>query len=112
MPPRLSGLKVFRPDVELCLKLTLAVIMLTVVLMPLVWAYRQRAEAQLWREVACTYRLKEALRERLVSAADLNGRPCARLTELGLLLERPTLFPRTRASMSDRVAWPAASVSE
>jgi hypothetical protein len=112
MPPRLSGLKVFRPDVELWLKLGLAVIMLTTVLMPVVWAYRQRAEAELWHEVACTYRLKEALRDRLVSPADLNGRPCARLVELGLRLERPTLFPGARTSLSDHAAWPAASVSE
>jgi hypothetical protein len=88
------------------------VIMLTAVLLPLVWAYRQRAEAQLWHEVACTYRLKEALRDRLVSAADLNGRPCARLTDLGLRLERPALFPAARTSMSGQVVWPAASVSE
>jgi hypothetical protein len=112
MPSRLSGLKVFRPDVELCLRLGLAVVMLTAILMPVAWAYRQRAEAELWREVACSYRLKEALRERLVSPADLNGRPCARLVELGLELERPTLFPGARTSTMSPAAWPAASVSQ
>lgn len=111
MPPRLSGFKVFRPGVEACLKIGLAVVMLVIVFLPLAWAYRQHAEARLWREVACSYRLKEALRERLVSAADLHGRPCARLVELGLTLQRPLLVPGMRASAADQ-PWPAASVSE
>lgn len=112
MPPRLSGFKIFRPGVETCLKISLGVVMLMVVFFPLAWGYRQHAEAQAWRDIACTYRLKEALRERLVSAADLNGRPCARLAELGLRLERPILFPGARASARDAEVWPAAFVSE
>jgi len=112
MPPRLSGFKVFRPGVETCLKIGLAVMLLMVVFLPLAWGYRQHAEAQVWRDIACTYRLKEALRERLISAADLNGRPCARLAQLGLRLERPILFPGARASAFDHGVWPAASVSE
>ena len=103
MPPRLSGLKVFWPAVEACVKIGLAVVMLMVVFLPLAWGYRQHAEAQLWRDVACTYRLKEALRQRLISPADLGGRPCERLAELGLHFEH--------ASLGDRV-WPAASVTE
>ena len=99
MPARLSGLKIFRPGVEICLKIGLALVMVVVVILPLAWGYRQHAEAELWRDVACTYRLKEALRERLISQADLGGRPCARLDELGLRFEPP-------------VAWPSASVSE
>jgi hypothetical protein len=112
MPPRLSGFKVFRPGVEACLKIALGVVMLMVVFLPLAWGYRQHAEAQMWRDIACTYRLKEALRERLVSAADLNGRPCARLAQLGLRLERPIPFSGARASAFDPGVWPAAAVSE
>jgi hypothetical protein len=112
MPPRLSGFKIFRPGVEVCLKISLAGVMLMVVFLPLAWGYRQHAEAQVWRDIACTYRLKEALRQRLVSAADLNGRPCVRLSELGLRLERPVLSPGARASAFDYGVWPAASVSE
>ena len=111
MPPRLSGLKVFRPDVEICLRVGLAVVVLTAVLMPVAWAYRQRAEAELWRDVACAYRLKEALRDRLITQADVGGRPCARLAELGLTIERPTLIQGARTSLSDHAPWPAASVS-
>jgi hypothetical protein len=100
MPARLSGLKIFRPGVEICLKIGLALVMVVVVILPLAWGYRQHAEAELWRDVACAYRLKEAVRERLISQAALGGgRPCERLDDLGLRFDRP-------------VAWPSASVSE
>ena len=112
MPSRLSGFKIFWPGVEICLKLGVAVVMLMAVFLPLAWAHREHAEAQLWREVACTYRLKEALRERLITATDLHGRPCARLTELGFRPERPALLDGARASTRDYGVWPAASVSE
>jgi hypothetical protein len=112
MAPRLSGLKVFWPGVEICLKIGLALVMVMVVVLPLAWGYRQRAEAELWRDVACTYRLKEALRERLISPADLGGRPCARLDELGLRFEPSPAFGRARAATIGHSAWPAASVSK
>jgi hypothetical protein len=104
MPPRLSGFKVFWPGVELGLKIGLALVALVVIVVPLAWGYRQHAEAELWRDVACAYRLKEALRERRISPADVGGRPCARLSELGLRIEPSPVFPV--------VVWPAASVSE
>jgi hypothetical protein len=112
MNPRLSGFKVFWPGVETGLKISVAVMLVMVVFLPLAWAYRQHAEAQVWRDIACTYRLKEALRDRMISPADLHGRPCSRLAELGLRLERPILFPGMRASMFDYGVWPAASVSD
>jgi hypothetical protein len=99
MPPRLSGLKVFWPGVEICLRIALVLVLIIVVSLPLAWGYRQHAEAELWREVACAYRLKEALRERLVSPADLGGRPCARLDELGLQFEPPAAFPARAATI-------------
>lgn len=111
MNPRLSGFKVFWPGVELCLKIGLALVTIVVVVVPLAWGYRQRAEAELWHEVACTYRLKEALRERLISAADVGGRPCARLDELGLRFEPAGGFPARAGKPGHRV-WPSASVSE
>lgn len=109
MAPRLTGLKVFRPDVEACLRIALAVLVLTVVLLPLVWGYRQHSEAQAWRDLACAYRLKEALRERPVPAVHLTGRagPCARLAELGMSLEPPR-----RGPAFDPRVWPSASVRD
>jgi hypothetical protein len=112
MPSRLSGFKVFWPGVEICLKLGLALVMVMILVMPLAWGYRQHAEAELWRDVACAYRLKEALRERLISPGDLGGRPCVRLDELGLRFEPTPAFARTRAATIRHSVWPAASVSE
>jgi len=112
MPPRLSGFKVFWPGVELCLKIGLALVVVMVVMLPLAWGYRQHAEAELWRDVACTYRLKEALRERLISPAHVGGRPCARLDELGLRFEPTPAFGRARAAAIRQSVWPSASVSE
>jgi hypothetical protein len=111
MPPRLSGLKVFWPGVEICIRIGLVLVMIMVVVLPVAWGYRQHAEAELWREVACGYRLKEAVRERLVSAADVGGRPCARVDELGLRVEPPVAFPASAAASRHGV-WPSASVSE
>ena len=111
MNSRLSGFKVFWPGVEICLKLGLALVMIMVVVLPLAWGYRQHAEAELWRDVACAYRLKEALRERLISPADLGGRACARLDELGLRLEPPAAFP-ARAAPQRHGVRPAATVSQ
>lgn len=110
MPPRLSGLKVFWPGVEISLKIGLALVMIMVVVLPLAWGYRQHAEAELWREVACAYRLKEALRDRRIGHAEV-GRPCARLDELGLQFEPAVAFP-ARATTLGRGVWPSASVSE
>jgi hypothetical protein len=105
-------LKVFWPGVELCLRIGLALVMVMVVLLPLAWGYRQHAEAEMWRDLACTYRLKEALRERLISPADVGGRACARLDDLGLSLEPTPTFSRARAATLGPGVWPAASVSE
>jgi hypothetical protein len=112
MPPRLSGLKVFWPGVEICLKIGLALVLVMVVVLPLAWGYRQHAEAALWRDMACAYRLKEALRERLISPADVGGRPCVRLDELGLRFEPAPALPRGRAAAIRHNVWPSASVSE
>lgn len=111
MNPRLSGFKVFWPGVELGLKIGLGLVMLVVIVVPLAWGYRQHAEAELWHDVACAYRLKEALRERLISPADLGGRPCARLDALGLRFEPAFVFP-ARATTTGYGVWPSASVSE
>ena len=86
---RVTGFKVFRPGVETALKTLAVVALLALVLLPLAWGYQQRSEARAWREIACAYRLREALSDgRLLTPADLRGDPCARLSELGLQLAR------------------------
>jgi len=84
---RVTGFKVFRPGVEAALKALAVAALLALLVLPLAWGYQQRNEARLWREIACTYRLKEALSDgRLLTPADLRGEACARLSELGLQL--------------------------
>jgi hypothetical protein len=92
----------------MCLKLGLTVVVVTMVVLPLAWGYRQHAHAELWHDVACAYRLKEALRERRIGPVDVVGRPCARLHELGLQFEQPV----ARTTSVAEGVWPAAAVSD
>lgn len=86
---RVTGFKIFRPEVETVLKTLGAMVLLTLLVLPLAWGYHQRSEARAWREIACAYRLKEALSDgRLMTAADLRSDPCERLDDLGLRLAR------------------------
>jgi len=86
---RVTGFKVFRPGVEAALKALAVAALVALVVLPFAWGYQQHSEARAWREIACTYRLKEALSDgRLLTPADLRGDPCARLSELGLQLAR------------------------
>lgn len=86
---RVTGLKVFRPGVEAALKTLAVIALLTLVVLPLAWGYHHRNEARAWREIACAYRLKEALSDgRLLTAADLRGDACERLDDLGLQMAR------------------------
>jgi hypothetical protein len=85
----LKGFKVFRPEVEAVLKTVAVIALLSLLVLPLAWGYQQRNEAREWREIACAYRLKEALSDgRLETAADRRGDPCDRLEDLGLRLAR------------------------
>jgi len=86
---RVTGIKVFRPGVEAALKTLAVITLVTLVVLPLAWGYHHRSEARAWREIACAYRLKEALSDgRLLTPADLRGNPCERLSDLGLQLAR------------------------
>jgi len=86
---RVTGFKVFRPGVEAALKTLAVIALLTLVVLPLAWGYHHRTEARAWREIACAYRLREALSDGLLlTAADLRGDPCERLGELGLQMAR------------------------
>lgn len=86
---RLKGLKIFRPEVESVVRVVCLIATLSMVVLPAAWGYQQRAEARAWREMACTYRLREALNDgRLVTPADAAANPCERLDHLGLQLAR------------------------
>ena len=82
---RVKGFKVFHPEVEAVLKALGVVALLTLIVLLVSWGHQQRGEARAWREIACAYRLKEALDDgRLATAADLRSDPCERLEDLGL----------------------------
>jgi hypothetical protein len=84
---RLTGLKALLPEVEATVRAVAAIFMLTLVVLPMAWGYQQRAEARQWREMACSYRLRQALTDaRLLTASDERGNPCTRLDDLGLRL--------------------------
>ena len=86
---RVTGLKVFRPEVEALIRIAGVVATLTMLVLPVAWGYQQRSEARAWREMACAYRLREALSDgRLATTTDLTANPCDRLDDLGLRLAR------------------------
>jgi hypothetical protein len=86
---RVTGLKIFRPEVESVVRIVGVIATLAMVMLPAAWGYQQRAEARAWREMACSYRLREALSDgRLVTPSDLASSPCDRLDHLGVQLAR------------------------
>ena len=86
---RLTGLKALVPEVEATVRAVAAIFMLMLVVLPVAWGYQQRAEARQWREMACSYRLRQAMSDaRLLAANDARTNPCTRLDDLGLRLSQ------------------------
>lgn len=81
----------FRPEVEVLLRGAAAIAFLTALVLPLAWGYHQRRQAQAWRQVACEYRLREAVRMSRFLAFDNADDACERLARLGLELDGPPL---------------------
>jgi len=82
-------MRFFQPEVEIVLKTVGVIGLSTLVVLPAAWAYEQRQQARLWRDVACAYRVKEVERHAPL-LANLGQRPdpCATLHRLGLELPR------------------------
>jgi hypothetical protein len=81
-------MRLFQPEVEVVLKMLGAIVLVSLVALPVAWGYEQRQQAETWRAVACTYRIKELQRQApmfntMRRAAD----PCGALRRLGLDLE-------------------------
>jgi hypothetical protein len=54
-------------------------------LLPVTWGYRQGQQARAWRETACAYRLRDAVRRTNSMLTLRSGDdPCATLARLGL----------------------------
>ena len=81
-------MRFFAHEVEVVLKSLAVIGLLTLVVIPAAWGYEQRQQARRWRNVACTYRVREVER-RAPLFASLGQRPdaCATLQQLGLELD-------------------------
>jgi hypothetical protein len=78
-------MKFFRREIEVTLKALGALTLAALIVLPAAWGYEQRRQARAWRNVACTYRLKEVTRStRFVAAVERGSDACALLERLGL----------------------------
>ena len=75
-------LRMFRPEVEVAVKLLFAAGLTSAYLVTFAWGYEARQEARRWRELACTYRLSEI--QRAVPGQPGAGAACDTLTRVGL----------------------------
>jgi hypothetical protein len=78
-------MRFFKPEVQRIINVVVVGAMAGAFLLPVAWGYRRGQEARAWRETACAYRLREAVRRTnsmltVGSGAD----PCATLARLGL----------------------------
>jgi hypothetical protein len=73
----------FRREVETVLRVLGFTILVSAFATTFAWGYRQRQQAQVWREQACAYRLAEVTR-RATFIGDDPGEACTRLQSLGL----------------------------
>ncbi len=78
-------MRFFKPEVQRVINVVAIGAAVGAVLLPVTWGYRRGQEARAWRETACAYRLREAVRQTnsmltVGSGADA----CATLSRLGL----------------------------
>jgi hypothetical protein len=58
--------------------------------LPLSWGYEQRQKARTWQNIACAYRMKEAVRRApFLAGAESVRDPCGTIARLGLELDGP-----------------------
>jgi hypothetical protein len=78
-------MRFFRPEVERVVRVVVIGVAVGALLLPLTWAYQHRRAARAWRETACTYRLREAVRLTNAMLTVKSGDDaCATLSRLGL----------------------------
>jgi hypothetical protein len=75
-------LKMFRPEVEVAVKLLLVAGLTGAYLVTFAWGYEARQDARRWRELACTYRLSEL--QRTIPGEPGAGSACDTLHRVGL----------------------------
>ena len=88
-------MRFFRREVEISLKVLGVVILAGLIVLPIVWGYQQRAQARMWQNVACAYRIKEVTRQTplMMTGVDRSADACTTLARLGFQLAEPDFVP-------------------
>ena len=79
-------MRLFRPEVQRIINPVVMGAAVGAFVLPVSWGYRKGQEARAWRETACAYRLREAVRRTngMLTAGAGETDPCATLSRLGL----------------------------
>lgn len=81
-------MRIFVREVEIALKALIVVAVAGVYLVTLAWGFAQRREAERWRAVACSNRLKDVQRATRIIRASADGpQACTALDRLGLAVD-------------------------
>ncbi|MBI2206494.1 MAG: hypothetical protein HYU41_21890 [Candidatus Rokubacteria bacterium] len=75
-------LRIFRPEVEVTIKVVFLVALTSLYVLTFAWGYEGRQQARQWREVACSYRLNEL--ERTTPGLAGGRAACATLDRIGM----------------------------
>jgi hypothetical protein len=79
-------MRFFEPEVQRIINLVAIGVAVGAFVFPVTWAYRQTQEVRAWRETACAYRLREAVRRTnpMLAVGYGHDDACATLDRLGL----------------------------
>lgn len=87
-------MRFFRREIEVTLKVLGVMILAGLIVLPIVWGYQQRAEARMWQNVACAYRIKEVTRQTpFMAGVERAPDACTTLARLGFQLAEPEFVP-------------------
>ena len=105
-------MRFFRQEVEITLKVLGVVILVALIVLPIVWGYEQRAQARMWQNVACAYRIKEVTRQTpSITAVERASDACTTLARLGFQLSEPEFVPLPTSSGDARYGTVASAPS-
>lgn len=105
-------MRFFRREVEITLKALGVVILVALIVLPIVWGYEQRAQARMWQNVACAYRIKEVTRQTpSITAVERASDACTTLARLGFQLSEPDFMPLPTSSGDARYGAVASAPS-
>ena len=83
-------MRFFRPEIETTLKMLGVMTLIGLIVLPMAWGYEQRKQAKTWQNVACVYRIKEAVRRTpIIATVDYGQDACSTVARLGLDLDPP-----------------------